>query len=134
MRNAYDKNAQKFEYGNGNYYTNNNLYMNGPDIFNFTIENVPPLVKKNLEANNLSINDIDYFIFHQANQFMNATKIGIAVDKFCIDMTETGNTVSCTIPIALKNCIDKGIITTGNKVMLVGFGVGYSWGAVTIEI
>jgi 3-oxoacyl-[acyl-carrier-protein] synthase-3 len=137
MRNSYDSNAQKNEYGNGNFYTNNNLYMNGPEIFNFTIEMVPPLVKRNLEVNNLSINDIDFFIFHQANQFMLEylrRKIGIQQDKFCIDMAETGNTVSCTIPIALKNAINRGIISDGNKVMLVGFGVGYSWGAVTIEI
>lgn len=137
MRNAYDLNAKKFEYGNGNFYTNNNLYMNGPEIFNFTIEMVPPLIKNNLEVNNLSINDIDYFIFHQANQFMLEylrRKIGIPTDKFCIDMSETGNTVSCTIPIALKNAVDMGKIGNGNKVMLVGFGVGYSWGAVIIEI
>jgi len=137
MRNAYDLDAKKIEYGNGNYYTNNNLYMNGPEIFNFTIENVPPLIKKNLEANDLSINDIDYFIFHQANQFMLEylrKKIGIPMGKFCIDIAETGNTVSCTIPIALKNALDKGLISSGNKVMLAGFGVGYSWGAVTIEI
>lgn len=137
LRNAYDLNAPEIEYGNGNYYTKNNLYMNGPEIFNFTIENVPAVVKKNLEANNLSINDIDYFIFHQANQFMLEylkRKIGIPTEKFCIDLAETGNTVSCTIPIALKNALDRGIIRNGNKVMLVGFGVGYSWGAVTIEI
>lgn len=137
MRNSYDLNAQKMEYGNGNYYTNNNLYMNGPEIFNFTIEMVPPLIKRNLEANNLLINDIDYFIFHQANKFMLEylrRKIGISEEKFCIDISKTGNTVSNTIPIALKNSIDKGIIGKGNKVMLVGFGVGYSWGAVTIEI
>ena len=136
-RNAYDLYAQEIEYGNGNYYTKNDLYMNGPEIFNFTIENVPPLIKKNLDANKLSISDIDYFIFHQANQFMLEylrRKIGIPTEKFCIDLAETGNTVSCTIPIALKNAYDRGVIKSRNKVMLVGFGVGYSWGAVTIEI
>jgi 3-oxoacyl-[acyl-carrier-protein] synthase-3 len=61
-------------------------------------------------------------------------KTGIPTDKFCIDMAETGNTVSCTIPIALKNALDNGRINKGDKVMLAGFGVGYSWGAVVIEI
>lgn len=136
-RNSYDLKAQKTEYGSGNFYTNNNLYMNGPEIFNFTIENVPLLVEENALKNNLTVNDIDYFIFHQANQFMLdylRRKIGIPVEKFCFDMAETGNTVSCTIPIALKNAVDSGKIKTGDKVMLVGFGVGYSWGAVIIEI
>jgi 3-oxoacyl-[acyl-carrier-protein] synthase III len=137
QRNAYDVNPQEIEYGNSNWYTNNNLYMNGPEIFNFTIENVPPLVKNNLKANNLTIKEIDYFIFHQANQFMLEylrRKLEIPTEKFCIDLAETGNTVSCTIPIALKNAYDNRKIRSGNKVMLVGFGVGYSWGAVTIKI
>jgi len=137
LKNAFDPIAQEIEYGKGNFYTLNNLYMNGPEIFNFTIENVPPLVKKNLEVNNLSLNDIDYFIFHQANQFMLEylrKKIGIPAEKFCIDLVNTGNTVSNTIPIALKNALDKKVVQRGNKVMLVGFGVGYSWGAITIEI
>jgi len=49
-------------------------------------------------------------------------------------MLHTGNTVSATIPIALKECIDNNIVKNGNKVLLVGFGVGYSWGATIIEI
>lgn len=137
FRHALNPIAQEIEYGNGNLYTKNNLYMNGPEIFNFTIENVPPLVKENLEVNKLQLNDIDYFIFHQANQFMLEylrKKIGIPAEKFCIDLSNYGNTVSNTIPIALKNALDNKVIQQGNKVMMVGFGVGYSWGAVTIEI
>jgi 3-oxoacyl-[acyl-carrier-protein] synthase III len=137
QRNAYEIYPLEIEYGNGNFYTKNNLYMNGPEIFNFTIESVPPLVTNNLKENNLTIDEIDYFIFHQANQFMLEylrRKLGIPMEKFCIDLAETGNTVSCTIPIALKNAWDRGVIKEGNKVMLVGFGVGYSWGAVIIEI
>ena len=60
--------------------------------------------------------------------------INIPSDKFYIDMLETGNTVSATIPIALKKCIDKGIVKTGNKVLIVGFGVGYSYGATIITL
>jgi len=136
-RNAINPMAQEIEYGNGNLYTSNNLYMNGPEIFNFTIENIPPLVEKNLETNKLLLNDIDYFIFHQANQFMLEylrKKIGIPAEKFCVDLLNTGNTVSNTIPIALKNALDNKIIQKGDKVMMVGFGVGYSWGAIIIEI
>jgi 3-oxoacyl-[acyl-carrier-protein] synthase-3 len=137
LRNSYDPEAGEIEYGTGNFYTLNNLYMNGPEIFNFTIEIVPPLIKSNLATNNISLDDIDYFIFHQANKFMLEylrKKIGIPPHKFCFDMAETGNTVSNTIPIALKNAYSKGVIGRGSKVMLAGFGVGYSWGAVTIEV
>jgi 3-oxoacyl-[acyl-carrier-protein] synthase-3 len=54
--------------------------------------------------------------------------------KFYINMLETGNTVSATIPIALKDCLEHEVFKPGDKVMLVGFGVGYSWGATIITI
>lgn len=137
MRSAVNQEAKVWEYGTGNTTTDNNLYMNGPEIFNFTIETVPKLVEQTLEKNNLITTDIDFFIFHQANRFMLEhlrKKIKIDKERFLLDFEETGNTVSVTIPIVLKNAIDKGIIKTGNKVMLVGFGVGLSWGATVIII
>lgn len=112
------------------------LYMNGPEIFNFTIEKIPGLVKETLELNGLSMDDIDHFVFHQANSFMLnylRRKTKIPTEKFYIDMEKTGNTVSATIPIALKNMMDKGLLKKGDKILLAGFGVGYSWGATIIE-
>lgn len=111
----------------------NNLYMNGPEIFNFTAKAVPELIDKTLEKNGESIESVDYFIFHQANTFMLEylrKKINIPIDKFVIDMEDYGNTVSSTIPIVLQNRIR--ISLEGNKLLLAGFGVGYSWGAVMI--
>lgn len=112
------------------------LYMNGPEIFNFTIEKIPGLVKETMEVNRLTMDDIDYFVFHQANSFMLnylRRKTKIPPEKFYIDMEKTGNTVSATIPIALKNMMDKGLLKKGDKILLAGFGVGYSWGATIIE-
>jgi len=137
MRNRYNENAEVYTDESGNQYTDNNLYMNGPEIFNFTIQKVPPLISSTLEKNNLGLEDIDYFIFHQANKYMLnylRKKIKIPEDKFYIDLTDTGNTVSSSIPIALKNCIEKQIVQRGEKILLCGFGVGYSWGATIIEI
>lgn len=111
----------------------NNLFMNGPEIFNFTAKAVPELLDKTLEKNDESIGAIDYFIFHQANTFMLEylrKKINIPKDKFLIDMEDYGNTVSSTIPIVLQNSINASL--EGNKLLLAGFGVGYSWGAVVI--
>ncbi len=121
----------------GSIRTLNNLYMNGPEIFNFTIKAVPKLVDKILKANGCTIDSIDFFIFHQANTYMLEylrKKIMIPKEKFYINMLYTGNTVSSTIPMALKNCYDKNLIKEGDKVMLVGFGVGYSWGGTIISI
>ncbi len=134
-RSPYNPETDELTYGEDNVYTENNLYMAGPDIFTFTIENIPQLVSDTLEKNNLSIEEVDLFIFHQANAFMLnflRKKIKIPKEKFFIELSNTGNTVSCTIPIALEEAIKKGLVTKGSKVLLAGFGVGLSWGATVI--
>jgi len=121
----------------GNFRSPDHLYMNGPEIFNFTIANVPVVVDEVLRRNSLAIDDIDYVVFHQANKYMLdylRKKTKIPKEKFHNDMLCTGNTVSSTIPIALRDCLDKGIVKNGDKVLLVGFGVGYSWGGVVLDI
>lgn len=121
----------------GDIFTDNNLFMNGPEIFNFTIDAVPVAVNNCLLKNNMSIDEVDYFIFHQANKFMIEylrKKISIPETKFYSNMLYTGNTVSSTIPIALKDSLEMNFIKKGNKVLLCGFGVGYSWGATIIKI
>jgi len=114
----------------------NNLYMNGPEIFNFTLSKIPALIKNVLEKNECTLESIDYFVFHQANKFMLdylRKKIKIPENKFYQNMEYTGNTVSATIPIALEDCLTKKIIKPGDKVLLAGFGVGYSWGATVLK-
>jgi 3-oxoacyl-[acyl-carrier-protein] synthase III len=113
------------------------LYMNGPEIFNFTIKSIPALVSETLIRNKTSLEEIDFVIFHQANKYILEylmKKIKIPVDKFYLDMEETGNTVSATIPIAFDSAKQLGLIKQGDKVLLAGFGVGYSWGAVVVEV
>jgi 3-oxoacyl-[acyl-carrier-protein] synthase III len=137
FRNAYAHNIDEKISEAGDIYTDNNLFMNGPEIFNFTIEAVPVAVDNCLKKNELTLDDIDYFIFHQANQFMIEylrKKIGIPSNKFYNNMLLTGNTVSATIPIAISDALATGKLIQGNKVLLCGFGVGYSWGAVVIKV
>ena len=113
------------------------LFMNGPEIFNFTIETIPPLVQKVINKNKLQLSEIDYFILHQANKYILEfliSEIGLDKSKCHIDMLDYGNTVSNTIPIALKDAFDKRIIQKGDKVLLAGFGVGYSWASTIITI
>lgn len=112
------------------------LYMNGSAIFNFTLEQVPPMMKQLLEKSGLGKDDIDYYVFHQANKYMLSTirKVcGIPKDKFHIDLEHTGNTVSSTILISLKDCLDQGIIHSGMRVMACGFGVGLSYGGTILH-
>lgn len=115
----------------------NCLFMNGPEIFNFTLDVIPDLVKKTLELNNLRNEDINYYIFHQANKFMLdylRKKLKVDTGIFYNNLLTTGNTVSSTIPIAIKDCLDNKLIKCNDKVMIAGFGVGYSWGATIITI
>jgi 3-oxoacyl-[acyl-carrier-protein] synthase-3 len=109
-----------------------NLYMNGAEIFSFTLKIIPTLVRDVLARANKRAEDIDLFVFHQANRFMLEhlrKRLRIPEPKFYVSMEFTGNTVSCTIPIALANAARDGTLKRGATVMLVGFGVGYSWGA-----
>lgn len=111
------------------------LFMNGSEIFSFTSQAVPILVNETLAKNKLSLDDIDAFVFHQANKYMLdfiRKKINIPAEKFVTYIEQVGNTVSSTIPIALKECILNQNINK-NKILLAGFGVGYSWAACVLE-
>lgn len=112
------------------------LYMNGSAIFNFTLDAVPAMMAQILEKNQMQKDDVDYYVFHQANKFMLNTICKVCVlpkDKFYVNLEETGNTVSSTVMIGLKQNLDAGKITLGMKVMVTGFGVGHSWGGTILK-
>ncbi|MFV0530327.1 MAG: 3-oxoacyl-ACP synthase III family protein [Flavobacteriales bacterium] len=120
----------------GNERSNYNLYMNGPEIFNFTIERIPKMIENTLLKNNLTTEQINHFIFHQANQYMLnhlRKKLKITKDKFPIRMDFCGNTVSSTIPIVMKELEDETLIKKNDIALLAGFGVGYSWAGTIIK-
>jgi len=112
------------------------LFMDGTEIFSFTIATVPRTVKETLEKNHLAMEEIDLFVFHQANKYMLdflRKKCKIPSEKFYMNFEDCGNTVSASIPIALARAEQDGTLKRGTKVMLVGFGVGLSWGAVVVN-
>jgi len=120
----------------GNTRTVDNLFMDGPEIFTFTLKSVPVLVAATLAKAGLTMEDVDFFVFHQANLYMLESlrrKTRIPKEKFLLSFESCGNTVSSTIPIVLKDKVEEGIIRPGHRLMLVGFGVGYSWGATMVE-
>jgi 3-oxoacyl-[acyl-carrier-protein] synthase-3 len=122
--------------GSGNIRAADNLFMNGAEIFTFTLAVVPQCVERLLAASRLAMEDIDLFIFHQANHYMLEhlrNRMEIPEEKFFVKMGHCGNTVSSTIPIALKHAACEGRLKPGSIVMLVGFGVGYSWGATLLR-
>lgn len=112
------------------------LYMDGSAIFNFTLDAVPAMMKNILVKNSIEKDSVDYYVFHQANKFMLNTIRKVCVlpkEKFYIELSETGNTVSSTVMIGLRQCIDAGTIKSGMNVMVTGFGVGLSWGGTILR-
>lgn len=122
----YDENGEKFS---ADY-----LFMNGREIFNFTSEAVPALIEKLLIINKLKKDQISLFVFHQANKYMmNYLRklIEVEQERFYYYLEKVGNTVSSTIPIALYEAQKENKLS--GKVLLAGFGVGYSWGGVILS-
>ena len=120
----------------GNIRSQNDIKMDGYGVWSFINSHVPSQIMKLLQRNQLRIDDIDLFIFHQASlmtieSLMKILKI--EKDKVFLNIREIGNTVSASIPIAYKDAKDAGILKTGQKVILSGFGVGLSYGTVLLK-
>ena len=119
----------------GNIVSGDHLYMHGGNVFNFTADVVPDMVEKLLKKSGLQQDDVNLWVFHQANKYMiNYLRklLDIDKDKFYIFMEKVGNTVSSTIPIAL--CEARKENRLHGNILLAGFGVGLSWGGVMLKI
>jgi 3-oxoacyl-[acyl-carrier-protein] synthase III len=120
----------------GNVRSEDNLFMSGADIFEFTIREVPASVKRIMKKEGLKKEDIDFYVFHQANQFMLdflVKLMKVDKEKFYMNFADTGNTVSASIPIAFKRAMNEGMVKPNQTILLCGFGVGLSWGTTVIR-
>ncbi len=121
----------------GHQWRDDNLYMNGAAILNFTLDAVPAMMKRVLERNSLTEEQVDFYVFHQANKFMLDALRQICLlpkERFYIDLATTGNTVSSSVLIALRDCMDKHLIAPGSNVMIAGFGTGLSLGGTILRL
>lgn len=120
----------------GNTRSRDNLFMDGGEIFAFTLSSVGNMLRALFTKSGKSEQDVDLYVFHQPNQYMLETlrkQLQIAPERFYIYLKNCGNTVSATIPIALKASQEEGILKPGALVLLAGFGVGYSWAATLVR-
>ncbi len=120
-----------------NTHTDASFYMNGTGILLFTLKKVPDLIEDTLKKNELTKNDIDLYILHQANVFIIEQvrkKMKIEAEKFFYSIENCGNTVNSTVAIALCEAIKAGKAKKGDKILIAGFGVGLSWGATVISL
>jgi 3-oxoacyl-[acyl-carrier-protein] synthase-3 len=112
------------------------MKMDGTAIFLMSIKEVPSLIQQTLEKNKITLDEIDFVVFHQANSFMLEVlrkKLKIPIEKFFNDIQYTGNTVASSIPIALHQLINENKLKRNMKILLAGFGIGYTLGACVIE-
>jgi len=126
-----------FEDKSSNLRSPSDLYMNGNAIYTFTMKKIPIIFNEILESNNMTLNDIDLVVFHQANKFILDTiqkKLQIPEEKMHRSYEEYGNTVSSTIPIGLKLEMDKKKNSAKKTYLILGFGVGLSWAGAIIKL
>ena len=113
------------------------LKMNGKEIFKFAINVIEKSIDNILDRTNLKLEDIKLIIPHQANQRIIsnvAKKLNVGNDKFFVNLEKYGNTSAASVPMALCEDFESKKITKGDKVILVGFGGGLTWGSTIIEI
>ena len=116
--------------------TESDIRMQGPDIFNFTLRTVPSSIRATLDKAGLTPADVDYFVLHQANAFMLEhlrRRIGASKEQFVVDLANTGNTVASSIPLVLDSLRRDGRLDSERKILLSGFGVGFSWGSCILD-
>lgn len=111
--------------------------MNGKEVFKFASSAIVESINKVLEQSNLTLEDIDYIVPHQANCRIieyAAKKMKVNLEKFYLNVDKMSNTSSASIPIALNEMYEKNMLSNGEKIILVGFGGGLTCGAVLIEL
>lgn len=112
------------------------VHMDGQAVFKFAVRKVPEVITEVLEKAQLTTEDIDCFVLHQANSRIVssvAKRLKTDVEKFPMDLQEYGNTSSASIPILLDELNKNGRLKRGEKIILAGFGGGLSWGAAIVE-
>jgi 3-oxoacyl-[acyl-carrier-protein] synthase-3 len=114
-------------------YDPGHLYMDGGAVFSFTLKAAPALIRDTLSRADATTDDVDALVLHQANRFMLnhiAKKVGVGPDRTPINIDRYGNTSSATIPLVLTTDLAERLLAGPMRLMMAGFGVGYSWGGV----
>jgi 3-oxoacyl-[acyl-carrier-protein] synthase-3 len=119
----------------GNIRSRDNLYMNGANVMNFSLREVPRTFARLLELTRSAPEEVDFVVLHQANKFMLDAlqrKLALPPDKVPRRYEDVGNTVSSTIPFVLADLRESGQMAPGTRFMLIGFGVGLSWAGAAV--
>ena len=113
------------------------MHMDGQEVFKFAVTKVPECINEVLEKADLSADDIDYYILHQANVRIIssvAKRLGVSPDKLPVNLNKYGNTSAATIPILFDELRKDGTLKDAKKIIFSGFGGGLTWGASLVEL
>jgi len=113
------------------------LILDGPAVLSFSTQRVPPAVERLLEYSQVAKDDIDYFVFHQANRMINETirkKLGLPVEKVPSTLHDLGNTSGASLPVTMTARLNAQLQGQRNRLLLGGFGIGLSWGTAIVDI
>ncbi len=111
------------------------VYMDGREVFKFATKKIVESVNRVAQKAGIALDDVKYFVPHQANARIvevAAKKLGVPYEKFYVNIERYGNTSSASIPTALNEMNEKGLLQKGDKIILCGFGGGLSWGTILI--
>ncbi|MFH6955650.1 beta-ketoacyl-ACP synthase 3 [Pseudoalteromonas sp. XMcav1-K] len=122
----------------GNYRSDNDIAMNGGEVFNFSIKTEPPAITEILEFSGTTIDDIDFVVFHQANKYIIgniAKRLKLSLDKVpCDTVSKYGNQSSASIPCTINDALSDKVENQKQRIILSGFGVGLSWASALLDI
>ncbi|MCC8140984.1 MAG: ketoacyl-ACP synthase III [Lachnospiraceae bacterium] len=112
------------------------LFMDGGEVFKFAVRKIPEAINETLKKADLTVDDIDWFLLHQANARINeaiAKRLGIPAEKMPANLEHVGNTSGGSVPILLDEVNQKGLLKSGDKIVFAGFGSGLTWGVMVLE-
>lgn len=122
---------------NDHWHRATDLVLDGPAVLSFSTQRVPPAVEKLLAYAGADKDEVDYFIFHQANRMINETirkKLGLPVEKVPSTLRDFGNTSGASLPVTMTARINRELESNRKRVLLAGFGIGLSWGTALLDI
>ncbi|EZP53428.1 MULTISPECIES: ketoacyl-ACP synthase III [Delftia] len=121
----------------GFWYSNLDLVLDGPAVLSFSTQRVPPMVERLMQYSGRNKEEVDYFIFHQANRMINETirkKLGLPAEKVPSSLQEFGNTSGASLPVTMTTRLRDALAEGKKRLLLCGFGVGLSWGGAIVEV
>lgn len=131
-----DETAREHPDGHGNFRSAEDLHLNGPAVWAFINSTVPQHLRSFLARRDLTVDDVDLFVFHQASKLVLdslAKALGVEKDRLLVHMEDIGNLSASSIPVALHAALGDGAIEPGDRVLLSAYGAGLSYGSVLVE-